>query len=146
MPPPQGTWNPLEGPGDYTTTRTVHNDTYDAIDPTKADFSGKTVFVNGASRGLGKQMALSFAKAGASQIAISARSDLTQVVEDVTKAAADAGRQKPNVLPLKVEASNSENVKDAVGQIDKDFGKLDVLINNAAVMVSRYRDSVSITY
>lgn len=75
MPPPQGTWNPLEGPGDYTTTSKVHNDTYDAISPSEADYSGKTVFINGASRGLGKEMALSFAKAGASNIVISARSD-----------------------------------------------------------------------
>ena len=74
MPPPRGTWNPLEGPGDYTTTKQVHSDTYPAIDPTKANLGGKAVFISGASKGFGKAIALSLAKAGASYIAIGARS------------------------------------------------------------------------
>lgn len=137
MPPPQGSWNPLEGPGDYTTTSTVHNDTYDAIDPKHADFTGKTVFLNGASRGLGREMALSFAKAGASQIVISARSHLTLVAEDVKKAAAEAGRQEPVVLALTCEVSLPESVEQAAKDIEKTFGKLDVLINVAGIMGQR---------
>lgn len=135
MPPPQAVWNPLEGPGDYTTTSKVHNDTYDGIDPRKADFSGKSVFLNGAGRGLGKQMALSFAQAGASQIVISARSDLTAVAEEVKNAAVEAGRST-DILSLKVEVSVRESVEQAAEEIEKTFGKLDVLINVAGVMGS----------
>ena len=51
MPPPRGTWNPIEGPGDYTTTKKVHNDTYPEIDPLKADLSGQAVFISGGSKG-----------------------------------------------------------------------------------------------
>lgn len=134
MPPPQGTWNPLEGPGDYTTTRTVHSDTYDAIDPLKANLTSKTVFISGASRGLGKAMALSFAKAGASQIAISARSGLEPVAADMKKAATDAGRKEPEVLTLEVEVSSPDSVSKAVEKIGATFLKLDIVINNAGVI------------
>ena len=133
MPPPKGTWNPLEGPGDYTTTEKVHNDTYPAIDPTKADLSGKAVFVSGASRGVGKSIALSFAKAGASYIAIGARSTLSEVEKDVKQAAVDSGRKEPTVLCLKLEVSDVESVDNAAREIEKAFGKLDIVINNAAI-------------
>ena len=65
MPPAKGTFNPLEGPGDYTLTAEVHSDTYPGIDPTKANLNSKAVYVSGASRGIGKAIAVSFAKAGA---------------------------------------------------------------------------------
>ena len=134
MPPPKGTWNPLEGPGDYTTTQVVHNDTYPGIDPTKADLSGKAVFVSGASRGVGRAIALSFAKAGASYIAIGARSALAQVEQDIKKAAVDARRKEPTVLCLKLEVMEAGSVDDAAKEIEKAFGKLDIVINNAAII------------
>ncbi|KAF7198539.1 Short chain dehydrogenase citE [Pseudocercospora fuligena] len=54
MPPPKGAWNPVEGPADYTMTKLVHNDTYPEIDPTKSDYTGKSVFISGASRAAAK--------------------------------------------------------------------------------------------
>ena len=107
MPPPRGSWNPIEGPGDYTTTKVVHNDTYSEIDPLKADLSGKAIFISGASRGFGKAIALSFSKAGASHIAIGARSNLDDVAAAVRSAAKDAGRKEPHVLCLKLEVTDS---------------------------------------
>ena len=137
MPPPQGQWNPLEGPGDYTTTKQVHNDTYPAIDPTKADLSGKAVFISGASRGIGKSIALSFAKGGASYIAIGARSSLTNVENEIKKAATKAGRKEPQVLCLSLDVSDAKSVEIAVKKIEAEFGKLDVVINNAAIIGDR---------
>lgn len=134
MPPPKGTKNALEGPGDYTMTKTVHSDTYPAIDPTKADLSGKAVYVSGASRGIGREMALSYSKAGASYIAISARGDLSVVEKEIKKAAADAGRIEPKTLSIKVDVTKLESVKNLASEIDKAFGKLDILVNNAAII------------
>ena len=134
MPPPQGTWNPIEGPGDYTTTRTIHNDTYPAIDPTKADLTGKAVFVSGASRGLGKAIALSFAQGGASYITIGARSGLEPVEKELKAAAVKAGRKEPQVLSLKLEVTDAQSVQDAANKIKESFGKLDVVVNNAAII------------
>ena len=143
MPPPRGTWNPIEGPGDYTVTKVVHSDTYSDIDPSKADLSGKAVFVSGASRGLGKAIALSFAKAGASYIAIGARSGLAEVEKQVKIVASKAGRKEPQVLRLQLDVADSSSVEDSVKQIENTFSRLDVVINNAGIMGGRkaIRDS-----
>ena len=45
-------------------TRTVHSDTYPAIDSSQANCHGKVVFVAGTSKGVGRSIALSFTKAG----------------------------------------------------------------------------------
>lgn len=137
MPPPRGTWNPIEGPGDYTTTKRVHSDTYPEIDPLQANLSDKAVFISGASRGFGKAIAISYAKAGASYIAIAARSSLEDVAKEVKAAASDAGRKEPNVLSLKLEVTDAKSVEDAFQNISQEFGRLDVVINNAGILGER---------
>lgn len=112
----------------------VHNDTYPAIDSAKADLSGKAVFISGASRGLGRSIALSFAKAGASQIAIAARSPPDEVARELKEAASSAGKKEPHVLALKLEITDAQSVTDAGKVIEQEFGKLDVVINNAGVI------------
>ena len=115
-------------------TPTVHNDTYPAIDPTKANLSGKAVFITGGSKGLGRAMVLSFAKAGASYIAVGARSDMLQLARDVEAAAASANRSPPRFLPLKVDVTNQKSVDDAAAVVDKEFGRCDVVVNNAGIL------------
>ncbi|CAJ2508039.1 Uu.00g092250.m01.CDS01 [Anthostomella pinea] len=134
MPPPQGAWNPIEGPGDYTTTKIIHNDTYPAIDPTKADHTGHAVFVSGASRGIGRALAIAYARAGASHIAIGARSDLTEVAATLKKAAREAGRPEPEVLTIELDVTSQASVEDAAKQMDTQFGNLDIAINNAGIL------------
>lgn len=137
MPPPRGAWNPIECAGDYTTTKSVYNDTYPAIDPTKADQSGKAIFVSGASKGLGKAMAISFAKAGASRIAIGARSDLSTTENEARAAAMEAGRSEPQILKLKLDITDQESVDAAAKLVEREFGSVDVVINNAGIMDGR---------
>ena len=112
-------------------TADVHNDTYPAIDPLNFNFAGKTVFVGGASRGIGTAMAISFARAGASQIAIGSRSDNSSVVTAMRDAARAAGREEPDILSLKVDIANEESVAAAVAEVKSRFGRLDIIINNA---------------
>ncbi|KAL8652651.1 MAG: hypothetical protein Q9210_002561 [Variospora velana] len=133
MPPPQGSLNPLAGPGTYLTDP-IHNDTYDAIDPLKADLSGKSVFITGASRGIGRAMAVSFAKGGASFIAIGARGDMTSLVEELGQKATAAGRTPPKVLPVTLDVTSRESVEDVAQTIEKELGRIDILINNAGVI------------
>ncbi|KAL9094326.1 MAG: hypothetical protein Q9165_003467 [Trypethelium subeluteriae] len=134
MPPPRGTPNPIEGPGDYDMVPTIHNDTYPAIDPSKANLSGKAIFVSGASKGLGRAMAVAFAKGGASYIAIGARSDVSDTEKDCLSAAAATKRPAPQILPLKFDVTSVESVDNAAAQIRKAFGRIDIVINNAGIL------------
>nr|QGA67190.1 C-11-ketoreductase [Monascus ruber] len=134
MPPPRGTPNILEGPGDYDVTSTIHNDTYPAIDPLKADLSGKAVFITGGSKGLGRAMVLSFAKAGASYIAAGARSDMTELAKDVAAAAATAKRSPPKFLPIQLDVTDPQSVENAAVAVKSEFGRCDVVVNNAGVL------------
>ena len=112
-------------------TADVHNDTYPAIDSAKADFTGKAVYISGASRGIGVGIATSFARAGASKIAISARSSSSSTVEAMREAAKAAGRPEPEILSLTVDLQREESVKEAAQEIKSKFGRLDVVVNNA---------------
>ncbi|KAL8968370.1 MAG: hypothetical protein Q9183_002493, partial [Haloplaca sp. 2 TL-2023] len=115
-------------------TDPVHNDTYPAIDPLNADLSGKSVLVCGASRGIGRAIALSFAKAGASFIAIGARGDLTSLVDAIETQATKAKRSLPKILPIKFDISVLESVEKAAVSVEKEFGKLDFVVNSAGIL------------
>ncbi|EXJ85219.1 alcohol dehydrogenase [Capronia epimyces CBS 606.96] len=113
---------------------TIRHDTYPAIDPLQANLSGKYVLITGASKGIGRATALSFAKAGASGIAVLARSDLSSLVSEIYAAAEKAGRQRPHVLPLTADQTNEAQVQAAADKIATEFGRLDILINNAGYL------------
>ena len=111
---------------------TLHHDTYPAIQPTNFNLSGKSVLITGASRGIGKTTAIRFAMAGASRIAIGARSPLTAVEAEVKAAAVSAGHPEPTVVSLSMDVASDESVKEAFDTITKAFdGVLDVLVANA---------------
>ena len=113
---------------------TLHHDTYPAIDPLKADLSGKYVLITGASKGIGRVTALSFAKAGASGIAILARSDLSSLESELYDIAEKAGRSRPKVLSLTADQTNESQVAAAAEKVTSQFGRLDILINNAGYL------------
>lgn len=89
------------------------------------------MFITGASKGVGRATAISFAKAGAEGIVIGARSDLSSLETEIQEAAKAVGKTCPKVLPIKLDLLDHQNVKDAVEQVEKTFGRLDILINNA---------------
>ena len=92
------------------------------------------MFIVGASKGLGLAMALSFAKGGASQIAIGARSKLATVANNIRDAAKAAGRPEPQVVSIELDVTSQTSVEAAAQEIAAEFGKLDVLIHNAGVI------------
>ncbi|KAL8792032.1 MAG: hypothetical protein Q9195_005373 [Heterodermia aff. obscurata] len=133
MSPADAVPDELTGPGAYLTDP-VHSDTYPAIDPSRTSLAGRSVFISGASKGIGRAMSLSFAKAGASQIAIAARSDMLTLAQELREAAAAAGKSSLAVLQVKLDVTSSESIDSAAALVAKEFGKLDILINNAGVV------------
>ncbi|ORY59509.1 NAD-P-binding protein [Pseudomassariella vexata] len=116
-------------------TPTQRKDTYPYISLDKADFSGKSVLITGASRGIGKATAIAFGTAGCSKIAVGARSDLSATAAAVISAATAAGKPKPQVVMLQLDISSPESVKAATAKLSLEFdGKLDILCNNAAYL------------
>lgn len=127
--------NPLGGPGDYTTTKVVHSDTYAAISPLSANLSGKSIFIVGASKGIGKAIALSYARAGASRIAIAARSDLSNLISELRTAASEAKRPDPEIVAVKVDITERVSVEAGAKEVaDKFGGKLDFVIHNSGIL------------
>lgn len=111
---------------------TKHNDTYPFIDPEKGDASGLQVLITGTSKGIGRATAASFARAGVSAIALLARSDLDGVAQEVLEAAKKAGRQLPKILKLNADICDIDAVDKAMKSIEREFGALDIVINNAS--------------
>lgn len=91
------------------------------------DFSlkGQVALVTGASRGIGKAIALGLAQAGA-DVAVASRKlpDLEKVAEEVKK----TGRK---CLPFAAHVGRMEEVNKLVGKVKEGFGKIDILVNNA---------------
>lgn len=79
-------------------------------------------------------MTLSFAKAGVSFIAIGARGDMTSLVEEIKEKASAAKRDPPKVLPIKLDVTSRESIDNAAKSVEKEFGKIDVVVNNAGVL------------
>lgn len=128
---------PVPLPNGQNFTPTLHSTSYPAIDSaTKSDHSKHIVFITGASKGVGRATAISFAKAGAEGIAIGARSDLSSLETEIQEAAKAAGKTSPKVLPIKLDLLNHQSVKDAVQEVEKTFGRLDILINNAGYLAA----------
>jgi NAD(P)-dependent dehydrogenase (short-subunit alcohol dehydrogenase family) len=94
--------------------------------------SGKNILITGASRGLGRQLAIDFARNGASGLALVARnSKLLNDLCDELKGLA------PNtvLVPIVADVSNANDLERIASVTLSAFeGKLDVLINNAATL------------
>jgi NAD(P)-dependent dehydrogenase (short-subunit alcohol dehydrogenase family) len=83
-------------------------------------------------------MALSFARAGAEAIGLGARTDLQDMVSDIKQAAEAAGRPPPLVATLRLDITDRESVSRAAKEIERLFGRLDIVVNNAGIMESPF--------
>jgi len=88
----------------------------------------KSIVVTGASSGMGKAIVERFAKEGANIIAVARRKErLDQLAEELK----DSGGK---VIPFVGDVSKQEDLEQAIDLAVKEFGRLDVLVNNAGIM------------
>ena len=92
-------------------------------------FKDKVVLVTGSSKGLGKAIAMEFAKEGAN-VVINYNSDkdgAQGVLDDIKRLGVQSDI-------IKADVSNSEEVNNMIKKIVEKFGKLDILINNSGII------------
>jgi len=89
-------------------------------------FKNKVVIVTGSGQGIGREIALTFAREGAKVVV----TDVTGKEKDVAKESENIGAQS---LALKVDVSNSKDAKKMAEEVLKKFGRIDVLVNNAGI-------------
>jgi NAD(P)-dependent dehydrogenase (short-subunit alcohol dehydrogenase family) len=92
------------------------------------DFSleGRVALVTGGSRGIGRSSALGLARAGADVVVASRKlSDLEKVSEEIR----GLGRRS---LAVAAHVAKMDQIKDLVSKVKDEFGKIDILVNNAA--------------
>lgn len=96
---------------------------------------GKTLFISGASRGIGLAIALRAARDGAN-IVIAAKSNVAnpKLPGTIHSAAREIEAAGGQALPLKVDVREESEVLAAVESASKHFGGIDILINNASAI------------
>lgn len=93
------------------------------------DLTGKVAVVTGASSGIGVRFAKVLASQGANLAIIARRYEkLQEVVKDIE------GEYGVKVLPIKCDVIVEKDVIEAVEKIIENFGKIDILMNNAGIV------------
>ncbi len=90
-------------------------------------FKGKTIIITGASRGIGRTLAKRFGEEGAN-VVVAARTE--EDIENVAESINISGGKAVSVL---VDVSCEREVKNLVKKTVSSFGRIDILINNAAI-------------
>lgn len=100
-----------------------------------SSLSGKTIFITGASRGIGREIALRAARDGAN-IAIAAKSSVAnpKLPGTIHSVAAEVEAAGGRALALKCDIREEDEVNASVAAVVDAFGGIDILINNASAI------------
>ena len=92
-------------------------------------FEGKTALVTGSSRGIGRAIALAFARAGADVMVNHARASSRAKAEEVCREIVALGRK---AFPIKADIASKASVREMFATVSSLRGRLDFLVLNAA--------------
>jgi NAD(P)-dependent dehydrogenase (short-subunit alcohol dehydrogenase family) len=101
---------------------------YDDDEPGYGRLKDKVAIITGGDSGIGRAVAIAYAKEGAEVVIVYL--DEHQDAEETARGCAKYGKQ---ALLLPLDISKEENCKRAIDEALKNFGKIDILVNNAAV-------------
>jgi len=93
-------------------------------------FKDKVVLITGSSRGIGRSIAVTFAKAGANVIINYKNNDREAAI--ITDIISSYGNK---CLCIKADISKEEDVKRLINAVINEFGKIDILVNNAGIAI-----------
>uniref|UniRef100_F7HDU5 Hydroxysteroid dehydrogenase-like protein 2 n=2 Tax=Macaca TaxID=9539 RepID=F7HDU5_MACMU len=103
--------------------------------PNTGRLAGCTVFITGASRGIGKAIALKAAKDGANiVIAAKTAQPHPKLLGTIYTAAEEIEAVGGKALPCIVDVRDEQQISDAVQKAVKKFGGIDILVNNASAI------------
>jgi NADP-dependent 3-hydroxy acid dehydrogenase YdfG len=91
--------------------------------------SGTTALVTGASSGIGAATARALAAEGAAVALVARRKDRLDTL------AAEIGKQGGRAIAMEIDVTREDQARDAVERTARELGRLDVVINNAGVML-----------
>ena len=92
---------------------------------------GKKALITGADSGIGRAVALAYAREGA-DVAVIYLSE-TEEAKETERLVTEAGRK---CLLIETDVSKAKNCRDLVAKVAKEFGRIDILVNNAAHQAS----------
>lgn len=98
----------------------------------KVDLVGKSALVTGAARGIGQSIADKLTANGASVV-------YTDVDFEMVK---EAAANSPRSLALKMDISDESSVESTVGDALKQFGRIDIVVNNAGINSAKHRVNI----
>ncbi len=112
-----------------------HNDRLDRGQAAERPLAGKSLFITGGSRGIGKAIALRAAEDGA-KVAIAAKTDKPhpKLPGTIYTAAEEIEAAGGEALPLKLDVRDDQAIDAAVKAAVDAFGGLDILVNNASAI------------
>lgn len=106
------------------------------------ELEGKVAVITGAGRGIGKALALGFAREGAAVVAVSRTpSEIEATVREAENLGVEA-------VAVSADVSQAADVERVAGELADRFGRLDILVNNAALRMNHLgkRDSYTILF
>jgi NAD(P)-dependent dehydrogenase (short-subunit alcohol dehydrogenase family) len=91
------------------------------------NFTDKTALVTGAAVGIGRAVALKLAQEGASLVLVDVNAETLSGLKDELKNYSD------NVMTCECDVTDENTVYEIIAKAEKAFGKIDILVNNAAL-------------
>ncbi|WP_367109641.1 YciK family oxidoreductase [uncultured Psychrobacter sp.] len=92
---------------------------------------GKTILVTGASAGIGRVAALTYARYGATVLLLSRNISKLEAVYDEIE---NSGGKQPAILPMDLETATYDEMRRLAELIDTEFGQLDGVLHNAGIL------------
>src|SRR3954465_7787988 len=96
--------------------------------PHSPDLSGKSVLITGGARRIGRAIALRMAECGARVAFTYLHSEA-----EAEKLVAEIGRMQREAFALRCDVTDERNVDEAIKEVQRTMGGIDVLVNNAAL-------------